>query len=235
MNYNKIYNSLINKAKMRSLKGYHEKHHVIPKCLGGSNDTSNLVKLTPEEHYVAHLLLIKIYPHEPKLVYAATLMSGKNNHIKRNNKQHGWLRRRASEVHKQKYLNKPELKERFVKRLIKMHKDNPEIRIQASQRLKAKYEETPDWMDSVYDKMKGVPPWKSPSSTPKTLKIWKDADKYYQWWLDNQTGYCLMAKAFGYKGKSGPHKNMVDKFRSGWIPRKDTIWLEFVNQYTDSV
>ncbi|XAO17074.1 homing endonuclease [Escherichia phage FL23] len=60
MNYEKIYNSLIDRARNRALTGYKERHHIIPKCLGGSNDASNLVDLTPEEHYVAHQLLVKI-------------------------------------------------------------------------------------------------------------------------------------------------------------------------------
>ena len=38
MNYQKIYDSLIERARQRELKNvYFEKHHVIPKCMGGSN------------------------------------------------------------------------------------------------------------------------------------------------------------------------------------------------------
>ena len=33
------------------------KHHIIPKHAGGSNDPSNLIELTPEEHAEAHKLL----------------------------------------------------------------------------------------------------------------------------------------------------------------------------------
>ena len=40
---------------------YLEKHHIIPKSLGGTNDASNLVKFTARQHYIAHLLLYKIY------------------------------------------------------------------------------------------------------------------------------------------------------------------------------
>ena len=39
-----------------------EKHHIIPKCLGGSNDRKNLVYLTPIEHYIAHRLLANMHP-----------------------------------------------------------------------------------------------------------------------------------------------------------------------------
>ena len=39
---------------------YH-KHHIIPKCFGGTNDSENLILLTCEEHIIAHILLCKKY------------------------------------------------------------------------------------------------------------------------------------------------------------------------------
>ena len=61
-----------------ALEGYCEKHHIIPKCLGGDNCESNLVKLTAREHYLAHLLLIRVYPNASKLFYSIMLMAGLN-------------------------------------------------------------------------------------------------------------------------------------------------------------
>lgn len=94
MNYQKIYDNLISKGKDRILEGYVEKHHIIPRCIGGTDDKENLVDLTPEEHYLAHQLLVKIYPNEPKLIRAATMMIP-NRH---NNKMYGWLKRKFSKV-----------------------------------------------------------------------------------------------------------------------------------------
>ena len=94
MEYQKHYNRLIERAKSRILEGYIEEHHIIPKCLNGSNDKSNLVKLTPEEHFVAHQLLIKIYPGVSGLVYGVRMMCFGGN---RNNKWYGWLKRKYSE------------------------------------------------------------------------------------------------------------------------------------------
>ena len=94
MDYKTHYERLVNRAKNRVLDGYKETHHVIPRCMGGLDNKENLVDLTPEEHYVAHLLLVKIYKN-PKLVHAAVMMTVSNRDTSgRNNKLYGWLRRR---------------------------------------------------------------------------------------------------------------------------------------------
>ena len=62
MNYSAHYDRLIARARSQTLVGYHEQHHVVPKCMGGGNELANLVNLTAEEHYVAHQLLVKMYP-----------------------------------------------------------------------------------------------------------------------------------------------------------------------------
>jgi hypothetical protein len=89
MNYNKIYQALVLKGQQRVTPEVCEVHHIMPKCVGGNDNANNLVSLTPEEHYVAHLLLVKIYPGEAKLWYAANMMNSRVN----NNKQYGWLKR----------------------------------------------------------------------------------------------------------------------------------------------
>jgi hypothetical protein len=38
-----------------------ELHHICPRSLGGSQKKSNLILLTPREHYIAHLILWKTY------------------------------------------------------------------------------------------------------------------------------------------------------------------------------
>lgn len=59
--YTKWYNTIIKVAATRAIiNEYHETHHIIPKSLGGSNDSDNLVKLTGREHYICHLLLTKM-------------------------------------------------------------------------------------------------------------------------------------------------------------------------------
>lgn len=92
MDYQKIYNQLIDRAKVRNIEGYKEVHHIIPRCLGGTDNPTNLVDLTPEEHYIAHQLLVKIYKDNKKVLSAAVIMCSN----RANNKLYGWLRRRFS-------------------------------------------------------------------------------------------------------------------------------------------
>ena len=81
MNYSAIYDALVSKARYRNLTGYRESHHIIPKCMGGSDECSNLVEFTAREHFVAHRLLTKIYPNIKGLHLAVNLMRKKNGII----------------------------------------------------------------------------------------------------------------------------------------------------------
>jgi len=85
MNYHEIYDALIIRAQKRIFteEVYTENHHIIPRCLGGTNDQNNLAKLTGREHYIAHLLLWKMHPENSKLMFAFKMMCTASNHGKR--------------------------------------------------------------------------------------------------------------------------------------------------------
>ena len=94
MNYERHYALLMERARSRRLAGYVERHHVHPTCMGGTDDPENIVRLTPEEHYVAHQLLVKMHPGNLKLLWAAWAMCNASGVQVRNNRMYGWLRRR---------------------------------------------------------------------------------------------------------------------------------------------
>lgn len=100
MNYTLHYERLIERARIRILDSYTETHHIIPRCIGGTNDLENLVELTPEEHFLAHQLLVKMHPLLPELVMAVRYMCYGNikNGERTNNKMFGWLRRKHAET-----------------------------------------------------------------------------------------------------------------------------------------
>ena len=74
MNYKLHYDRLISNARLRlNVDQYTEKHHIIPKCMGGGDTPDNLVRLTAKEHFVAHHLLWKEY-RTPELAHAWFMM-----------------------------------------------------------------------------------------------------------------------------------------------------------------
>lgn len=82
MDYQKIYDRLIYSRSNQPLRKdeYYEKHHIIPRCLGGTDDLTNLIHLTYREHFLAHLLLTKIHPEHRGINYALLCMLRKHSH-----------------------------------------------------------------------------------------------------------------------------------------------------------
>ena len=94
MNYRGIYDRIISGAVGRQLSCYKELHHVLPRCMGGGNEDSNLVYLTAKEHFVAHQLLVKIYPEVKGLAFALLRMAAHCN----NGRIYSWMRIRAADA-----------------------------------------------------------------------------------------------------------------------------------------
>jgi hypothetical protein len=76
MNYRKIHDDIISFRKKNPIPKdeYGENHHIIPKCFGGLNTKDNLVRLSAREHFIVHLLLVRLYPkgsiERHKMLYA---------------------------------------------------------------------------------------------------------------------------------------------------------------------
>jgi hypothetical protein len=83
--YTKIYYSIIENSKIRITSGYIEKHHIIPKSLGGTNKGENIAKLTAREHFICHWLLTKMVniEHHRSMLYALQIMRKSNKHTQR--------------------------------------------------------------------------------------------------------------------------------------------------------
>lgn len=78
MDYNKLYFSIINRAKNRTTDAYTERHHIIPRFAGGGDESSNIVRLTAREHFICHWLLTKIHPSgymHNKAIHAFAMMA----------------------------------------------------------------------------------------------------------------------------------------------------------------
>lgn len=83
--YQTWYQQIIDRARSRTLTGYVERHHVVPRSLGGSDHADNLVRLTAREHFVCHWLLTKMYTGEAryKMINAMYIMRADGPYQKR--------------------------------------------------------------------------------------------------------------------------------------------------------
>ena len=63
MDYQKLYVNLLVKhgTEAKPLVGYFERHHIIPRSLGGGDSSDNLVYLSGRTHFLAHWILYKIH------------------------------------------------------------------------------------------------------------------------------------------------------------------------------
>ena len=226
MNYQKLYNNIVRRGQNRILEGYSEKHHIVPRCMGGTDEVTNLVSLTPEEHYLCHLLLVKIHPKNIRLVKAAMFMVSSNNNVKRNNKAYGWLKRQYSE-----YMRGPNNPQKINPIKGEQHyafgkKLSPDHFTENGKKVLA------DKMLGNKNPCAGVKPWNHPRATDYSKSVWKQADTIYQVWTENsKPSYCKLYTLVNNKCYTndskviGPYMNMVKYFRNGWIPEQDQEWI----------
>jgi hypothetical protein len=77
--YEKWYNQITENAKHRTLDGYKERHHIIPRSLGGADTQDNLAELTAREHFICHWLLTKFTSGESKAKMILALLMMKTD------------------------------------------------------------------------------------------------------------------------------------------------------------
>lgn len=164
------YNNIINNALSRTLSkdNYTEKHHIIPKCLGGIDSKSNLVKLTAKEHFICHLLLTKMLEGigKHKMIYAANrLLSVSKNHqrYKINSTTYQYLKKKAS----------------IAKSIDQTGKlQTPESNKKRSNTLRGRpgYQRTPEIIAKMQATKKANPqvPWNKGKSTPQKGKTYEE-------------------------------------------------------------
>jgi hypothetical protein len=161
MNYKKIYDLIIIRAKDRILNSYKEKHHIIPKCLGGTDEKSNIVELTPKEHFICHLLLCEIYPKENSLKsarWAMTTLKSKNHNRKYriSSSQYDRIKKEMS-ILKMGVKRNDDVKEKISKKMFG-RKLSEEHKKKISEAMKGKTQSEEHKMNQSLSK-KGQIPW----------------------------------------------------------------------------
>lgn len=120
--YTKWYISIIDNAKSRVNNGYVERHHIIPRSIGGTDNYENLVDLSAREHAICHILLTKmvIGNAKEKMIHAAWLMINTQHDgykIKLTSKQYEKIRiehsRTVSEMNRKRHED-PSFTEKMI-------------------------------------------------------------------------------------------------------------------------
>ncbi len=242
MNYQNIYNIIINNSKSRSLDCYTEKHHIIPRCLGGNNKKENIATLTPKEHYICHRLLIKIYKGQDryKMIYAMNRLLNRysnNSIIKINSRSYSKLK----ELHASTMSNRVVSLEtrRKISNYRIGQKHTKETKDKLSKALKGK-KKSVEWKEKIsiahLNKPKSIEACNKVSSYWKNLlkdRPWKNSRANQSVWALAKDVYQLrkekvsMAKIA--KQLNIPYSNLINmgkKINQGWNPNTDKCWIK---------
>lgn len=108
--YTRVYLGLMLRAQTRTLETYSERHHVVPRCMGGSDAQENIVRLSAREHYLAHLLLCKMTrgANQRKMAFAFSRMNGISHTHQRHLPPSRWYefsRKMLSEVQRNRQVS----------------------------------------------------------------------------------------------------------------------------------
>ena len=208
MNYQLIYDNLVNKAIKRQLEKeqhmlengtaiikngkfvpliknqeYIERHHIIPRCLGGTDDESNLVDFTYREHYIAHYLLYKIEKNKNnssenlQKMSSAFFIMMKSNNGKRITNSRMYEFSKKIFIEETKKFNKTEEGKAKIKKAAKKRRDAQ----QQNFIYHFWHEEYGDIICSTYDLMIKYPEQKLNSSN--LVKVGKNERPYHKGWM----------------------------------------------------
>lgn len=170
--YTKIYYSLINRAKIRVLPidTYKEKHHIIPQSFfksksktgwinGDHNAIENLVYLTAREHFICHLLLVRMTKNNAhlKMTYALKRFVYAKKHKQFiNSRLYEYIRQVNSNAMKGRPCSQ-ETREKIRQGNLNRLPPSEETRRKLSEAAKRRKGFTPEGLQNVINAHKGKP------------------------------------------------------------------------------
>ena len=242
MNYFEIYTKLMLKRKTKpAITGYTEKHHIVPKCLGGDDTPSNIVRLTGREHFVAHKLLSKAYPENVKLFFAVYQMSidGRDRKFRVTAREYESLKERfsISQTGDNNPAKRVEVREKMS--ASKLGKESFfKGKVHSFETKKKMSEDRKGIYVAEQNPMYGTRPWDTGSSrsSPVSQSVWKNAEEAYKLFLQGMSHKAIERRLNMYGTNNSSFIKMVQHFRAGWNPSEDEEWRRFtfeINPYKD--
>jgi stress-induced morphogen len=94
------YLKFIDSCKNQKIEGYYEKHHIIPRSLGGTDEATNLVKLNARQHFIAHLMLSKMFKGQSaiKMHHAVWNMVNRDKGVRTTSRTYEVLKQQRSKL-----------------------------------------------------------------------------------------------------------------------------------------
>lgn len=213
MNYELVYRQLITKGLERGLDKkkldfYTERHHIIPRCMKGSDDDSNIVLLTAREHYIAHKLLIYIYPNNKNLVLAMKWFESPRKDgtkVVITSRDFEKYRKLQSSIMGSWNKGRPAWNK---------GKPSPYKGVPRSKDTVEKWRKTQTGQKRSKESSKNI------ASAQRKAPHWKlEKELYNEWLLSNMIGCCRFRKIVVAKGYPDvQYQKMVNKWKSGDIP-----------------
>lgn len=256
--YNKlIENAIIRNWDKTTAPCYVESHHIKPtsmcktsKRYGTINDytwdvdadeDTNIVCLTAKEHYVAHHLLYKIYKSEKTALAWFMMHMGKNRRTTHNANAY----ENAKQSLSYELKKSPRLSEQAKKTNAKRIKDGTHLFLNShfqQDMCKRQLENgTHPFLGGEMQRnninrlvkegkyhMTNIPPWNNPSTSESAQHVWKNADEYYELWIQHKCANKKLATLYGVNHCSA-HKTAYLRFTNGWVPMEDQEWLKYKN------
>ena len=212
--YTTWYYSIIHNARQKSQEGYCEKHHIIPRSLGGDNSRDNIVELSAREHLICHLLLTKMTDGsaKQKMIRAMFLMS---NRGRINSRLYETLRKRYSAIRsaEQSGENNHFYGKKHTEESLSKMNGSIQKSLTPARRRQIKFKRTM-WRHNQANK-----------------NVWAIAEDLYRDWIkmDDPFGFITLEKQYGLKRYSA--QNIVSHFVNGWSPLSDSDYQKWRQDY----
>jgi hypothetical protein len=185
------YLRLIEYAKLYPSEGRVEKHHIVPRSMGGNNKKDNLVALSLRLHFLAHWLLWKAYKNA-KMANAFWTMACCNG-SKLNSKTYVMVRNLAADAISKSRLGKTtsDKQKQIVSKLMSDRVVSPETRQKISEAKRGK-KQSPEHAAKLAALRVGR---KLSDETKLKMSLAKKGKKPNNWKGRNLTGSCHLILA----------------------------------------